>query len=105
MLKISRLLCVIDPTTDHQPALQRAASVARATGAELELMICYYNQYVSGDLSLDAPALKRVRAEQTRRHRRMLELMANPLRGSGIVVETTVVWDQPLYAGAVIGVE
>ncbi len=101
MPNVSRLLCVIDPTVDDQPALQRAVWVARSTGAELELMICYYKHYLSGDLSLDAPSLKRARAEQTRRHRRMLECMANPLRRRGVVVKTTVVWDHPLYAGVI----
>ena len=101
MLNLSRLLCVIDPTVDHQPALQRAAWVARSTGAELELMTCYYNPYFSGNLFFDAPSLENARAEATYDHERMLEALADPLRNEGLVVKTTAIFDHPLYAGVI----
>lgn len=37
-------MCVIDPTTTAQPAMQRAAWFAGKTGAEIELFICYYKR-------------------------------------------------------------
>ena len=61
MKKINRILTVIDPTSDAQPALQRAAWVAEKTGAELELFICYYNEYLSGDRLFDSPSLEKAR--------------------------------------------
>ena len=96
---VSRLLCVIDPTADHQPALQRAVWVARNTGAELELLICYYNEFLSGDRFFDALSLENARAETTHGHERKLEALADPLRNEGLVVKTTVIFDHPLYAG------
>ena len=101
MPNVSKLLCVIDPSADHQPALQRAAWVARSTGAELELMICYYNQYLSGNRFSDAPSLENARTEATIGYERMLEALADPLRNEGLVVKTTTVIDHPLYAGVV----
>ena len=35
MQTIKKILCVIDPTTDAQPAMQRAAWLARQNEAEL----------------------------------------------------------------------
>ena len=101
MQNVSRLLCVIDPTAEHQPALQRAAWVARSTGAELELMICYYNQYFSGHRYFDAPSLENSRAEAIHDYERMLEALADPLRNDGLVVKTTTIIDHPLYAGVI----
>ncbi len=95
------MLCVIDPTAEHQPALQRAAWVARSTGAELELMICYYNHYLSGNRFIDAPSLENTHAEETIGYVRMLAALAEPLRNEGLVVNTTAVVDHPLYAGVI----
>jgi hypothetical protein len=49
MHKISRIMCVIDPTTSEQPAMGRAAWLAGNVGAELDRFVCYYNEYLSGD--------------------------------------------------------
>ena len=46
MQKISRIMCVVDLDADAQPALQRSAWLAKKLGAELELLICYYNEYL-----------------------------------------------------------
>ncbi len=101
MLNVSRLLCVIDPTVDHQPALQRAAWVARSTGAELELMICYYNQYLNDNRIFGGPSMDDARATATRRHESILEALAEPLRNKDLVVKTTAIFDHPLYAGVI----
>jgi len=53
MENISRILSVIDPTVDDQPALRRAAWLAKNCGAEIELLVCYYNEYLSGDRLFD----------------------------------------------------
>jgi len=101
MDKISRIMCVVDPTTDQQPAVQRAAWVAGKHGAELELFVCYYNEYLSGDRLFDSPSLEKARREVIDGHEKHLESMAEPLRNAGLVVSTTAVWDHPLYEGVV----
>ena len=63
MKTISRILAVIDPTEHEQPAMRRAAWLASSTGAELELLVCYYNEYLSGDRLFDSPCLEKARAE------------------------------------------
>jgi len=101
MQKINQIMSVIDPTTDAQPAMQRAAWLARNTSAELELFICYYNEYLSGDRLFDSPSLEKARQEIIGGHEKHLEKLAEPLRESGLTVKTTALWDHPLYEGVV----
>ena len=62
MNEISTILAVIDPTVEDQPAMRRAVWLAKSTGAELELLVCYYNEYLSGDRLFDSPSLEKARA-------------------------------------------
>lgn len=101
MLTISKVLSVVDPTTDDQPALRRAALLAKHANAELELLVCYYNEYLSGDRLFDSPSLEKARTEVIANQEKHLEVLAEPLRKSGIVVTTTANWDHPLYEGIV----
>jgi universal stress protein E len=101
MNKISQVLSVIDPTTDDQPAMRRAAWVAGNAGAELELLICYYNEYLSGDRLFDSSSLQATRKEVLDGYEKYLETLAEPLRQSGLTVRTRAVWDHPLYEGIV----
>ena len=99
--KINRIMSVVDPTTDKQPALQRAQSLAESTGAELEIFICYYNEYLSGDRLFDAPSLEKARQEIISGHKARIDALAEPLRAAGLTVKTSAVWDHPLHEGIV----
>ena len=101
MQNIDKVLCVVDPTTSVQPAMHRAAWLANQVGAELDLFICYYNEYLSGERFLDAPSLQKARAEVVDRNMDYLNKIAEPLRSAGLTVQTNVKWDHPLYEGIV----
>jgi universal stress protein E len=101
MHKMNQIMCVIDPTVSSQPALHRAAWLAEKTGAELELYVCYYNEYLSGDRLFDSPSLQKARSEVITGLERRLDDLAEPLRESGLVVKTVAVWDHPLHEGIV----
>lgn len=101
MRNVSKILSVIDPTTKIQPAMLRAAWLAKKTGAELELVICYYNEYLSGDRLFDSPSLEKARSEVLANEEQLLEELATPLRKDGLVVKTTALWDHPLHEGIV----
>jgi universal stress protein E len=101
MKNISRILCVIDPTSEQQHALARASWLARCNHAELELLICYYNEYLSGDRFFDSRSLKKARAEVIADQQRRLEKLAAPLRKDGLTVNASAVWDHPLHDGIV----
>jgi universal stress protein E len=101
MNEIRKILAVVDPTVADQPAARRAAWLAKNCGAELELLVCYYNEYLSGDRLFDSPSLEKARDEVIENHEKHLETLAEPLRDGGIVVKTTAIWDHPLYEGIV----
>ena len=101
MKAINKILAVVDPTVADQPAVRRAAWLAKNSEAELELLVCYYNEYLSGDRLFDSPSLEKARDEVIRNHEKHLETLAEPLRADGIVVKTSAVWDHPLYEGII----
>ncbi len=101
MHKISRIMCIIDPTASEQPAMGRAAWLARNVGAELDLFVCYYNEYLSGDRLFDSPSLEKARREVIGSHEKHLEKLAEPLQRAGLIVRTRALWDHPLYEGIV----
>ena len=101
MNEFKKILAVVDPTVTEQPAVQRAGWLARASGAELELLVCYYNEYLSGDRLFDSPSLEKARDEVIENHEKHLETLAEPLRADNIVVKTSAIWDHPLYEGIV----
>ena len=101
MDKFSRILSVVDPTAVEQPALQRAAWLAARTGARLELLTCYYNEYLSGDRLFDSRSLELARQDLLENYKSLLENLAGPLRNDGIEVSTAVSWDHPIHEGIV----
>lgn len=101
MQNISKILSVIDPTAVDQPALSRASWLAKGTGAQIELLICYYNEYLSGDRLFDSPSLEKAREAVIDNQIKHLEKIAEPLRQDGIIVKTSAIWDHPLYEGIV----
>jgi len=101
MKEIRKILAVIDPTTKDQPGLSRAAWLAKKTGAELELLVCYYNEYLSGDRLFDSPSLEKARKQVIENQEQYLETLAEPLRSENITVKTSAVWDHPLHEGIV----
>ena len=101
MKDISKILAIIDPTSRDQPGVRRAAWLAEKTGAELEFLVCYYNEYLSGDRLFDSPSLAKAREEVIESERKHLDALAEPLIAKGITVKTSAVWDHPLHEGIV----
>ena len=101
MKSIKRILAVADPTTKDQFAVDRATWLAKQTGADLELVVCYYNEYLSGDRLFDSPSLQKARDEVIQHQLEHLDSIAKPIRAQGITVTTTSLWDHPLYEGIV----
>jgi universal stress protein E len=93
-----KILVVLDPhATDDQPVIERAAWLAEAAGAGLELFACDYDSdidagRVSKVFSIASDARERVLSL----HRERLEGLAKPLRSRGLDVSVQVVWDYPL---------
>lgn len=96
-MQLHQLLVIIDPTQKSQPALERAAWIARQSGAALELLICEFNSALDSGLLFDAPALDKARHSLLRQRKEWLEQLAAPLRQEGLKVTSEVRWGKPLH--------
>ena len=105
MKRLDRILAVLDPTTEAQPALAKAATLARRCGATLELFICDFDPSLSGQPFFDTDKLRQLREEFVSERLEYLEGAAEELRTEGLAVETHVHWDNPSYRGVVRRVE
>lgn len=83
-----RILVIVDPTTDVQPALERACRLAEQAEAHMDLFISEYDQSIATD--------QRGIDSRMAHHRETLERLAAAPRQRGIEVETDARWDRPL---------
>lgn len=94
-----RYLVVLDPTSTRQPALERAAWLAKRSGASLELFICDYDQYLAGERLFDSASLARARRDLVAGHLEDLKDEARRLEQQNLEVEVDARWDHPLHEG------
>ncbi len=99
MVRLDRILAIVDPTSDVQPALDKARLLARRSGGTLELFICDFDPSLSGRPLFDTAQLKELRVEFVKERMELLEALADEIRAEGITVETHVHWDNPVYVG------
>ncbi|MFT7288379.1 MAG: universal stress protein E [Halieaceae bacterium] len=91
MEKFENLFVVYDPTGQEQPALERAADLARTMPVKIHVFTCIYSNTAK-------PAeVKSLIAE----HQSILEAVVAPLREQGIAVSTEVEWDKNWCQAAV----
>ena len=86
------ILVVVDTAAgSHQPALERAAWLAKQSAGRLELFACEWDPDVdAGRVDADA------RDKLLEQRQRKLDEFAAPLRQRGLTVSVDVVWDHPL---------
>lgn len=101
MQRLERILAVLDPTAEAQPALAKAAQLAAAAGAALELFVCDFEPALANPRFFKSGRLETLRQEFIERHKAVLEQHAVPLRGRGLRVSTAVSWDTPVSQGIV----
>lgn len=101
MKRISKILTIVDPTADEQPAVARAAWLAEQLDAELELFICDYDQYLSGERFFDTKALAKARDHIIESDRKRLEALAEMLDSAKVKVTVDARWDHPLEEGII----
>jgi universal stress protein E len=105
MRRLDRILAVADPTAATQPAITKAAFLARKSGAVLELFVCDFDPALSGRPFPDTQRLRALRDEFVEDRAEYLENLAEELRAGGLSVETHVHWDNPLHRGILRRIE
>lgn len=86
MKKLHNILVIVDPTAHEHPSVQKAAALARACNARLELYVC--DTRSAREARLLAERAKDPRRPLTVNLKPMLEALAGPLRVQGIDVST-----------------
>lgn len=97
MSTLQKLLVMIEPEEDAQPALDKALVLARPANATLELMICDHNSYLEDGFYFDPPRAAELRREHVEEHLARLEEMAAGIRASGLAVQVDARWGNPPY--------
>jgi universal stress protein E len=100
MKNVTKILAVLDPTASEQPAAKKACHLAMSSGAKLELFVCDYDQYLSGERFFDSEGLKRARDHIIERHRQRLLKVADDLRheipgAEKLEISVDARWDNP----------
>ncbi len=95
----SRILVIVDPTIEDSAAVHKAARLAKAAGAALELHICDFAPELDAARFFDAPTLAVAIAPVAARHQVHLDRLSSALRAGGLEVATSVEFANPLHEG------
>jgi universal stress protein E len=96
---INNILVVVDPTIEDSAAVRKAARLAKAAAARVELHICDFAPELDAARFLDAPTLAVAVAPVAARHQVHLDRLASALRADGVEVTTSVEFANPLHEG------
>ncbi|MDA9050284.1 universal stress protein [Pseudomonadales bacterium] len=102
MLKLKKVLVVVDPEQESQPALDKVLVLAHREDFEILLLACDYTDYLVEGYYFDAVDLVRLREEYLAERKVVLEALAEPLRQQGLIVDTQTVWGHPGYKAIVM---
>ncbi len=102
MANIKHILVVLDPQNEAQPALTRAAYIARATGAHLHLFLCAYDTAIGIANFLSGKQQSTIVQTVIDGSEVKVERLAQPLTEQGLLVTHEVVWDRH-HVDAILG--
>jgi universal stress protein E len=94
--RITDMLVVVNPLLRDQPAIAKAATLARWLGASIELLIC--NTQDSRDARMEGPLPRISNALLNDNLDLLLEEIAEPLRDDGLDVTTHIIGGDPLHS-------
>ena len=95
------LVAVKDPWARTLPAVDKAAQLARAVGAQLELFHSMSDPVYIDVAEFHGESLTSLESEQRERVLTRLELVAERLRGHGLTVSVAVEWDFPPHEAVI----
>ncbi len=99
MEPIRQVLVVVDPTVEDSAAVRKAARLAKAAGARIELYLCDFSPELDAARFLDAPSLSVAVAPVTARHQVHLDRLAAGVAAEGVPVRTVMEFANPLQEG------
>ncbi|HEY5623603.1 MAG TPA: universal stress protein [Gammaproteobacteria bacterium] len=96
-----RLLVIVDPTSESQPAVERAIWLAKTLEAGIELYVCDYDQVLLSDQSFSSDDVERAKRRVVERNLQKLRGLARRVAAEGVEVEIDVRWHHPLDEGLI----
>ena len=101
MNAIRQILAIIDPTTNAQPCVNKAARLARSCDAQLELFMCDSSPELRANRYVTQEVFEVALEDKRARHDAQLETLAGPLRQQGVRVTTDVAFEDSLHTGII----
>ena len=94
---IKRVLAIVEPGSESQPAIDRVRRLASSMDFEVLLAACDYSQYLVEGYYFSEAELPALRREYLDERKELLEHLATPLRKGGLEVKTEAVWSHPSW--------
>ena len=99
--KISRILVDLDPSSDEQPALDKAIFLAQKLDASIELLVVDYDAGLTINWFFDEEKMEGAKKVFLKSRLRWVDSYVNKVVDAKISVKTDVVWHKPLYEGII----
>jgi len=99
MAESRRILVIVDPTSDAQPAVEKGVWLAERLGATVEFFICDYEQHLAGAQFYDSESLRDSRVALIDGHLRRLRELVRSFEARDVVLSIDARWDHPLDEG------
>jgi universal stress protein E len=97
MKNTHRIVVDLDPGKDNGPAIARARAIAGADGSTVDLFVCDYLQWLSGDLVFTAENVDGAREEYFADLASWANKLGKPLEADGIEVRVHAAWHAPRH--------
>jgi universal stress protein E len=98
---IRRILVAVKQVRGSSPALKKAAQLARALNAKVELFHAISEPIAVDALAFANESVGKFQAKRRAHYLKRLESMAEPLRRTGLNVSVEAQWDHPVHEAVV----
>ena len=97
MKNTRRIVVDLDPGKDNGPAIARARAIARSNGCTVNLFVCDFLQWLSGDLVFSAENVDGAREQYFAELETWASELGKPLEDDGIKVTVHTAWQAPRH--------
>jgi universal stress protein E len=97
MIKISNVVALVDLNDEYEGVIEKAAFLAGANNASLELVSIEYSSYLEDGHYFDPLQAAELRLQTLEEHRLRLDEIAKTLKDDGLQVDTFAAWGHPSY--------
>jgi len=97
MSSFKKILVILDPTKDKQPALQKGIYLAKQFSAEITLFLVAYNRSIVSNLFFDSEQLESAKKGFINTHKRWVNSYLEQAKEEGVLADTDIIWGKPIY--------